>query len=90
MLALLKRMKRDDVTTHGFRSSFRDWVGEATNFPNDAAELALAHKVADKVEAAYRRGSMFNKRRLMMEAWANYCAKPVTATAGKVLAFAKT
>jgi integrase len=90
LLALLKRMKRDDVTTHGFRSSFRDWVGEATNFPNDAAELALAHKVADKVEAAYRRGSMFNKRRLMMEAWANYCAKPATATAGKVLAFAKT
>jgi integrase len=90
LLALLKRMQRDDVTTHGFRSAFRDWVGEATNFPNDAAELALAHKVADKVEAAYRRGSMFNKRRLMMEAWANYCAKPVTATAGKVLAFAKT
>jgi integrase len=90
LLALLKRMQRDDVTTHGFRSCFRDWVGEATNFPNDAAELALAHKVADKVEAAYRRGSMFNKRRLMMEAWANYCAKPVAATAGKVLAFAKT
>ena len=87
LLALLKRMKRDDVTTtHGFRSSFRDWVGETTNFPNDASELALAHKVTDKVEAAYRRRSMFNRRRLMMEAWANYCAKPVMATAGKVLA----
>ena len=84
-------MKRDDITTHGMRSAFRDWIGEATNFPNDAAELALAHKVADKVEAAYRRGSMFNKRRLMMEAWANYCcAKPVTVAEGRVLAFAKS
>ena len=83
LLALLKRMKRDDVTTHGMRSRFRDWVGEATNFPNDAAELALAHKVADKVEAAYRRGSMFNKRRLMMEAWANYCAKPSSRRQGR-------
>jgi integrase len=87
LLAVLKRMKRSDVTVHGFRSAFRDWVGEGTNFPNDAAELALAHKVADKVEAAYRRGSMFNKRRKMMEAWANYCAKPVAD--GNVLAFAK-
>jgi integrase len=51
LLALLKRMNRSDVTVHGFRSAFRDWVSEATNFPNDAAELALAHKVADKVEA---------------------------------------
>lgn len=88
LLAILKRMKRSDVTVHGFRSAFRDWVGEETNFPNDAAELALAHKVADKVEAAYRRGSMFNKRRSMMEAWAQYCAKPAAKTQGKVLAFA--
>lgn len=87
LLALLKRMKRDDITTHGFRSAFRDWVSEATNFPADAAELALAHKVADKVEAAYRRGSMFNKRRLLMEAWAGYCSKPVMAKEGKLLAF---
>jgi integrase len=85
LLALLKRMKRTDVTVHGFRSAFRDWVGEATNFPNDAAELALAHKVADKVEAAYRRGTMFNKRRLMMESWAGYCAKPAAKNA-KVIA----
>ena len=87
LLAILKRMKRADVTAHGFRSSFRDWCAEVSHFPAEAAELALAHKVADKVEAAYRRGSMFNKRRLMMEAWAAYCAKPVDP--GKVLAFAK-
>jgi integrase len=87
LLAILKRMNRADVTAHGFRSSFRDWCAEVSHFPAEGAELALAHKVADKVEAAYRRGSMFNKRRLMMEAWANYCAK--LADPGKVLAFAK-
>ncbi len=86
LLAVLKRMKRADVTTHGFRSAFRDWVAEDTNFAPDAAELALAHKVGDKVEAAYRRGSMFNKRRLMMESWAGYCAKPPVKDA-KVLRF---
>lgn len=80
-------MKRADVTVHGFRSAFRDWAAEDTHFPSDAAELALAHKVSNKVEAAYRRGSMFNKRRLLMEAWANYCAKPVVTEAGKVLTF---
>ena len=88
LLALLGRMKRADVTVHGMRSAFRDWVSEATSFPNDAAELALAHKVADKVEAAYRRGTMFNKRRVMMEAWASFCAKPVEAAKeGKLLTF---
>jgi integrase len=85
LLALLKRMKRADVTVHGFRSAFRDWVGEETNFPNDLAELALAHKVADKVEAAYRRGTMFEKRRKLAEAWASYCAKPVAAKDGKII-----
>jgi integrase len=87
LLSILKRMKRADVTVHGFRSAFRDWAAEDTHFPSDAAELALAHKVSNKVEAAYRRGSMFNKRRLMMEAWANYYAKPVVTEAGKVLTF---
>jgi integrase len=85
LLALLKRMQRADVTVHGFRSAFRDWVGEETNFANDLAELALAHKVADKVEAAYRRGTMFEKRRKLAEAWAGYCAKPVVKDA-KVIA----
>jgi integrase len=87
--SILKRMKRDAVTVHGMRSSFRDWVGEETHFPDVLAELALAHKVGDKVERAYRRGTGFKKRRLLAEAWAGYCAKPVAVKEGKVLAFAK-
>ena len=70
MLAILKRMGRDDLTVHGFRSSFRDWGAERTNFPNEMLEMALAHAVSDKVEAAYRRGDMFDKRRKLMDAWA--------------------
>ncbi len=61
------------VTVHGFRSSFRDWVAEQTNTPGDVAELALAHAVKSKVEAAYRRGDLLEKRRKLMEAWARYC-----------------
>jgi integrase len=57
---------------HGFRSSFRDWSGEVSSFPRDVAEMALAHAIKDKVEAAYRRGDLFDKRRLMMEAWSKY------------------
>jgi integrase len=75
MIAVLKRMGRDDLTVHGFRSSFRDWAAERTNFPNEMLEMALAHAVGDKVEAAYRRGDMFDKRRKLMNAWAAYCAK---------------
>jgi integrase len=77
-LKLLQRMGRADITAHGMRSAFRDWVGEVTNFPSDLAELALAHKVGSKVEQAYRRRTGFEKRRLLAEAWANYCAKPIT------------
>jgi integrase len=73
MLATLRRMGRDDLTTHGFRSSFRDWAAEQTSFPGEVAEAALAHVVGDKVEAAYRRGDLFEKRKAMMEAWARYC-----------------
>jgi len=61
------------VTVHGFRSSFRDWAAERTNFPSEAAEIALAHVVGSKVEAAYRRGDMFEKRRRLMDAWATFC-----------------
>lgn len=61
------------VVPHGFRSSFRDWAGEITHYPNEMAELALAHAVGDKVEAAYRRGDMFEKRRQMMNDWAIWC-----------------
>jgi integrase len=74
MLMLLRRMGYGEVTTHGFRSTFRDWAAERTNFPRDVAEMALAHAVGDKVEAAYRRGDLFEKRRRLMEAWADYCS----------------
>lgn len=65
----------DEVVQHGFRSTFRDWAAERTNYPRDTAEAALAHSIPDKVEAAYRRGDLFEKRRLMMEDWATYVAK---------------
>ena len=73
MLAVLKRMGWGDLTAHGFRSSFRDWAAERTNSPREVAEMALAHTVGDKVEAAYRRGDLFEKRRQLMEAWARFC-----------------
>lgn len=72
-LQLLKRMDLPDLTAHGFRSTFRDWAGEQTAFPREVAEAALAHVVGDKVEAAYLRGDLFEKRRHLMDAWASYC-----------------
>jgi integrase len=63
---------RGDYVPHGFRSSFRDWSGEVSSFPRDVAEMALAHVIENKVEAAYRRGDLFDKRRMMMQAWADY------------------
>jgi integrase len=77
LTAVLRRMGRGDLTAHGFRSSFRDWASEATAFPGELAEAALAHVVRDKTEAAYRRGDLFNRRRQLMDAWAEYCARPV-------------
>jgi integrase len=73
MLTLLKRMERQDITVHGFRSSFRDWAAESTNYPREVCELALAHGIEDKVEEAYRRGDLFEKRRKLMSDWATYC-----------------
>ena len=73
LLMLLRRMGRSDLTAHGFRSTFSDWVAEQTNFPSEVREMALAHSVSSKVEAAYRRGDMFAKRRDLAEAWARYC-----------------
>jgi integrase len=70
----LRRMGRGELTVHGFRSSFRDWAAERTTFPAEVAEMALAHTVSDKVEAAYRRGDLFQKRRHLSEAWAKFCA----------------
>lgn len=72
-LTLLKRMGRADITAHGFRSTFRDWAAERTGYPAEVAEMALAHTVSNKVEAAYRRGDLFNKRRRLMGDWAAFC-----------------
>ena len=73
LLALLKRMERTDITPHGFRSTFRDWASECTNYPHEVQEMALAHIIRNKAEAAYRRGDLFEKRRSMMADWERYC-----------------
>jgi integrase len=84
MLNLLARMDRGDLTVHGFRSTFRDWAAERTNFPGEVVEMALAHVVEDRTEAAYKRTDLFNRRRLLMEEWAKYCEKPVQTAANLV------
>jgi integrase len=76
MTEVLRRMGRGDITVHGFRSTFRDRAAERTNFPSEVVEMALAHAVGDKVEAAYRRGDLFEKRRRLMADWATYCNTP--------------
>jgi len=73
LMKVLRDMK-EGCTAHGFRSSFRDWVSESTNFPGDLAEAALAHAIGNKTEAAYRRGNLLEKRRALMDAWGAYCA----------------
>jgi integrase len=73
MLMLLRRMNRGDLTAHGFRSTFADWAAERTAYPREVVEMALAHSIENKVEAAYRRGDLFEKRRQLMEAWARFC-----------------
>jgi integrase len=80
MLPLLKRMGHPDLTVHGFRSTFRDWAAEGTNFAREVVEQALAHSIRDKVEAAYRRGDLFDKRRQLMNAWAAFCDKVIAPT----------
>jgi integrase len=74
------RQDNADVTPHGFRSTFRDWAAERTHFPSEVVEMALAHAIDNKVEAAYRRGDLFEKRRRLMDAWAEFCAKPAPAS----------
>ncbi len=73
MLALLKRMGFAHITVHGFRSTFKDWASETTDFADDLSEAALAHRIRDKAKAAYKRGTMLEKRRTLMVAWENYC-----------------
>lgn len=83
MFRVLRRMGRDDITVHGFRSSFRDWAAEATSFPHEVCEQALAHKVGTSVERAYKRSDLIAKRAKLMEAWASFCDRP--ATSGEVV-----
>ena len=78
-LMLLGRMQRDDITVHGFRSTFRDWAAETTNFSREVAEMALAHTIKDDTEAAYRRGDLLEKRRALMNQWADYCGGKIGA-----------
>ncbi|MFC7410884.1 tyrosine-type recombinase/integrase [Hydrogenophaga atypica] len=82
-LALLKRMGRSDLTVHGFRSSFRDWAGEATSHPREVIEHAMSHQLEDKAEAAYQRGTLLERRKLLMNDWAAYCSRP--ASSGEVV-----
>jgi integrase len=88
LIQQLHRMGRD-VTVHGFRSAFTDWAHEQTAFPKVVIDQALAHAVGDKVEAAYRRGELLDKRRKLMEAWATYCASKPVAGDNKVVSLRK-
>jgi integrase len=87
MLDMLARMGRADLTVHGFRSTFRTWSAERTNFPHDAIEMSLAHIVGDETERAYQRGDLFEKRRRLMMTWAGYCSEP--AGSGEVVQLTK-
>jgi integrase len=79
MEMVLRRMKVEDATVHGFRSSFRDWAGNVSNFPREITETALAHVIGDKAEQAYRRSDALEKRRKLMDAWAAYCEPKTSA-----------
>jgi integrase len=79
LLKVLERMGRGDLTAHGFRATFKTWASERTNFPRELVEAALAHVLDDKTEAAYHRGDMLEKRRRLMDAWAEFCAKRTSA-----------
>ena len=84
MTAVLRRMGRGDITAHGFRNAFRDWVAEGTSYPRELAEAALAHVLKNKAEAAYQRGDLLERRRKMMQAWAEYLDR--TKADGKIIA----
>lgn len=86
MLMLLRRMEVTDCTVHGFRSTFRDWVGDYTDFPRELIEAALAHTVGNAVERAYRRSDAFAKRQHLMQTSADYCTKVVTCASARARA----
>jgi integrase len=75
MLKVLQRMGHGGLTVHGFRATFKTWASEQTAFPADVVEAALAHAIGDKVERAYSRGDLFDKRRKLMDAWAAFCSE---------------
>jgi integrase len=85
LTAVLRRLGQNDFTVHGFRSTFRDWCAERTNYPSEVAEMALAHVVSDKVEAAYRRGDLLAKRHRLAADWAAYCESPARTTTGSTV-----
>lgn len=80
---LFDRMGFVGITTHGFRSTFKDWAAECTSFPNELSEMALAHVISNQTEAAYRRGDMLERRRKLMEAWEGHCAALVSSGVGR-------
>jgi integrase len=84
--AVLRRMARTE-TVHGLRSTFRDWAADCTDFPREVAEAALAHMIGNKVENAYRRGDFLDKRRGLMEAWADFCSGGRVSESALVVAF---
>jgi integrase len=85
-LQLLRRMRRTDLTAHGFRSTFREWAAKQTGYAREVVEMALAHTISDKVEAAYRRGDLFEKRCQLMEDWARHCTAPAGGRGLRVIA----
>jgi integrase len=85
MSAVLERMGRAEITVHGFRSSFRDWAAERTAYPNEVIEMALAHTIKNKVEAAYRRGELLVKRARLMADWAKYCSTPAMSVSDQAI-----
>jgi integrase len=87
MLKVLERLGYPDLTVHGFRSTFRDWAAERTNYPNEVVEMALAHAIGNKVEKAYRRGDLFEKRRRLMDDWAAFCSMNSATEKGGVIPF---
>jgi len=89
LLKVLERMGRGDLTAHGFRATFKTWATERTNFPREVTEAALAHAIEDKVEAAYRRSDLFDKRRRLMDAWDEFCGKHALRLPLRVLALCR-
>ena len=83
LLSVLRHLKRNDITVHGFRSTFRDWAAERSQFPREVIEMALAHAISDQTEAAYRRGDLFDKRCRLMDAWAKACS--TVQTSGEII-----